>query len=60
MARQFKQQGAPMKPEPKFTTDRLYKHDRAMIQAIKRIPKGYPEPISMVSNVNGFQNEDKK
>jgi hypothetical protein len=49
-----------MKPEPKFTTDRLYKHDRAMIEAIKRIPQGYPEPISMVSNVRDFQNKDSK
>jgi len=49
-----------MKPEPKFTTDRIYKHDLAMIEAIKRIPKNYPQPISMVSNVKGFQNEDKR
>jgi hypothetical protein len=49
-----------MKPESKFTTDRPYKHDRAMIEAIKRIPQGYPEPISMVSNVKGFANGDSK
>jgi len=49
-----------MKPEPKFTTDRLYKYDRAMIEAIKRIPPNYPQPISMVSNVAGFQNEDRR
>lgn len=49
-----------MKTEPKFTTDRLYKYDRAMLEAIKRIPKDYPKPISMVSNVAGFQNEDKR
>jgi len=40
-----------MKTEPKFTTDRLYSHGKAMLEAIKRIPKDYPEPISMVSNV---------
>ena len=49
-----------MKPEPKFTTDRLYKYDRAMIEAIKRIPPNYPQPISMVSNVRDFANGDLK
>lgn len=39
-----------MKTEPKFTTDRPYKHDRAMLEAIKRI-KDTPRPISMVSKV---------
>jgi hypothetical protein len=48
-----------MKPEPKFTTDRPYKHDRAMLEAIKRIGN-HPRMISMVSNVKSFQNEDKK
>jgi hypothetical protein len=41
-------------PEPKYTTGREYKHDRAMLEAIKRI-KDHPRPISMVSNVKEFQ-----
>jgi hypothetical protein len=49
-----------MKPEPKFTTDRLYKYDRAMLEAIKRISKDYPQPISIVSNVKDFANGDSK
>lgn len=49
-----------MKPEPKFTTDRPYKYDRAMLEAIARIGKNYPVPISMVSNVKDFQTKDAK
>ena len=49
-----------MTPTPKFIPKRDYKHDRAMLEAIKRIPLDYPLPISMVSNVKGFQNGDIK
>lgn len=38
------------KQEPRFTTDRPYKHDRAMLAAIERM-KDQPRLISMVSNV---------
>jgi hypothetical protein len=43
-------------PEPKYTTGREYKHDRAMIEAAKR-SKDHPRPISMVSKVKAFENE---
>ena len=43
----------------RLVKNRFYKYDRAMIEAIKRIPLGYPLPISMVSSVKGFQNEGK-
>lgn len=49
-----------MKPELKFTTDRPYKYDRAMLEAIARIGKNYPVPISMVSNVKDFSNGEAK
>lgn len=48
-----------MKIEPKFITDRPYKHNRSMLEAIKRI-KDTPKPIAMVSNVKEFQYLDKK
>jgi hypothetical protein len=41
------------KSEVKFTTNREYKHDRAMLEAIKRSAH-HPKPISMVSNVPEF------
>jgi len=47
-------------PDPKLVSRKEYKYDRAMLEAIKLIPKDYPVPISMVSNVAGFQNENKK
>jgi len=47
-----------MKPEPKLTTTREYKHDRAMLEAIKRIGN-MPRPISMVSKVPEFNNQAK-
>ena len=43
-------------PEPKYTTGREYQHNRAMLEAIKRI-KGHPRPISMVSKVKAFEND---
>ena len=49
-----------MTPEPKFIPKRDYKYDRAMLEAIKRIAKDQPKPISMVSAVKGFQNGDMK
>jgi hypothetical protein len=47
-----------MKPEPKLTTTREYKHNRAMLEAIKRIGN-MPRPISMVSKVPEFNNQAK-
>jgi hypothetical protein len=47
-------------PEAKFTTNREYTFDRAMIQAAKRARAFQPELISVVSNVKQFQNEDRK
>ena len=44
----------------RLVKNRFYKYDRAMIEAIKRIPPDYPLPISMVSSVKGFQNGDMK
>jgi hypothetical protein len=41
------------RPEPKHTTNRLYKYDRAMLEAMKRSAH-HPRPISMVSNVPEF------
>ena len=49
-----------MTPTPKFIPKRDYRHDRAMLEAIKRIAKDHPTPISMVSKVAGFQNEVKR
>lgn len=49
-----------MNTEPKLTIDRLYKYDRAMLEAIKRIPANYPRPISMVSNVKDLAFRDIK
>ena len=44
----------------RLVKNRFYKHNRAMIEAIKRIPLDYPKPISMASTVAGFQNEVRK
>jgi hypothetical protein len=41
------------KIEPRFVTNREYKPDRAMLEAIRR-SKDHPRPISMVSNVKDF------
>ena len=43
----------------RLVKNRYYQYDRAMLEAVKRIPLGYPLPISMVSSVKGFQNEGK-
>jgi hypothetical protein len=44
----------------KLVKNRSYRYSQALIQAIERIPLDYPEPISMVSIVAGFQNEVRK
>jgi hypothetical protein len=45
-------------PEQRLTTTREYKHNRAMLEAIKRIGN-MPRPISMVSKVPEFNNQAK-
>jgi hypothetical protein len=45
-----------MKPTPKFTTERLYKYDRAMIEAARRSAH-HPKPISMTTKVRDFDKE---
>ena len=44
--------------ETKYEINREYKHDRAMIEAIKR-SAWHPKPISMVSNVPEFNKYNK-
>ena len=44
----------------RLVKNRTYRHSQALIEAIKRIPLDYPQPISMVSNIKGFQNEVRK
>lgn len=41
------------KPEPKIVSTREYKHDRAMLEAIKRIGD-HPKPISITSALPEF------
>jgi hypothetical protein len=47
------------KPTPNAFAGKQYKYDRAMIEAAKKCAF-HPTPISMVSNVKGFQNESNK
>ena len=44
----------------RLVKNRSYRHSQALIEAIKRIPLDYPQPISMVSTIAGFQNEVKR
>jgi hypothetical protein len=41
------------KPEPKIVLAREYKHDRAMLEAIKRVGD-HPKPISITSALHEF------